>query len=214
VHAALADAAAEAVAEGAVGAGTGTTCYGWKGGIGTASRELPGEAGGFRLGALVQSNFGRPQDLTICGVTVGRVLRPLGRGVTSPDRGSVMVVLATDAPLDARQLSRLAGRAGAGLVRTGAHHGHGSGDFVIAFSTATRILHAPDALVRMAPTLADEGRAMAHLFPAVADCVEEAVVNSLCRAETVVGRDGNVRVGLPVEQVAGLITEAHGGAGG
>jgi len=214
VHAALAAARPEAVAEGAVGAGTGTTCFGWKGGIGTASRQLPPEGGGFRLGALVQTNFGRPQDLTICGVAVGRGLRPLGRGVMIPDRGSVMVVLATDAPLDARQLSRLAGRAGAGLVRTGAHHSHGSGDFVLAFSTATRIPHFAETLVRVAPAVADEGRLMAHLFPAVADCVEEAVVNSLFRAETVVGRDGNVRVGLPVEEVAGLITRARGGVTG
>lgn len=209
VHQALAEATAGPVAEGAVGAGTGTTCYGWKGGIGTASRKLPAEAGGFRVGALLQTNFGRPQDLTICGVPVGRVLRPLRGGGTPAEPGSVMVVLATDAPLDARQLTRLAGRAGAGLVRTGSHHGHSSGDFVIAFSTAHRVPHTPESLVRSGPGLADEGRVMAHLFPAAADCVEEAVVNSLCRAVTVVGRDGNTRVGLPVEEVAGLIRGAH-----
>ena len=209
VHQALAEAAGGPVAEGAVGAGTGTTCYGWKGGIGTASRQLPAEAGGFRVGVLVQTNFGRPQDLTICGVPVGRTLRPLGRAGAAAERGSVMVVLATDAPMEARQLARLANRAGAGLARTGSHHGHASGDFVIAFSTAHKIPHAPDAIVRSGPFLADEGRVMAHLFPAVAECVEEAVVNSLCSAETTVGRDGNTRLGLPVEQVAGLIRGAR-----
>ncbi len=209
VHQALAEAAGGPVAEGTVGAGTGTTCYGWKGGIGTASRQLPAEGGGFRVGALVQTNFGRPQDLTICGVPVGRILRPLGRAGTSDERGSVMVVLATDAPLDGRQLSRLASRASVGLARTGSHHGHGSGDFAVAFSTAHAIPHAPDAILRSGPIVVDEGRLMAHLFPAAADCVEEAVVNSLCRAETMVGRDGNTRLGLPVEQVAGLITGAR-----
>jgi D-aminopeptidase len=205
VHQALAEAAGGPVAEGAVGAGTGTTCYGWKGGIGTASRQLPAEGGGFRVGALVQTNFGRAQDLTIAGVPIGRILRPLGRTGPSSPRGSVMVVVATDAPADARQLARLARRAAVGLARTGAHHGHASGDFVIAFSTAHCIPHAQDAVVRPVPALADEGRAMGHLFPAVADCVEEAVINSLCRAETMVGRDGRARLGLPVDEVAALV---------
>lgn len=207
VHQALAEATGGPVAEGAVGAGTGTTCYGWKGGIGSASRQLPAEAGGFRMGVLVQSNFGRPQDLTIGGVAVGRLLRPLAPAGDAPERGSVMVVLATDAPLDARQLARLAARAGAGLVRTGSHHGHASGDFVIAFSTAVRFPHAPDGLVRPTPSLADEGRAMGHLFPAAVECVEEAVINSLCRAGTTIGRDGHVRLGLPVDEVAGLVLD-------
>ena len=170
VFAAIESASGDAVLEGAVGAGTGTMCFGWKGGIGTASRVLPIELGGFTLGALVQSNFGRPRDLVIAGVPIGRSLQPpqpghsrapsagiqglhphnapLGdldarplrdhSGMTTmhDDKGSIMIVLATDAPLDARQLQRLCVRAGAGLARVGSHYGHGSGDFVIGFSTA------------------------------------------------------------------------------
>ena len=112
-----------------------------------------------------------------------------------------MVVLATDAPLDARQLGRLCVRAGAGLARTGSYHGHGSGDFVIAFSTAARMAHAPPALEAMQPVVADEGRAMSWLFPAVVECVEEAVLNSLFCAETMTGRDVHAIHALPVDQV-------------
>jgi D-aminopeptidase len=112
-----------------------------------------------------------------------------------------MVVLATDAPLDSRQLQRLCVRAGAGLARTGSHIGHGSGDFVIAFSTARRIQHWPESLTETATLLADEERAMAGLFPAVVEAVEEAVLNSLCAATTTTGRDSHMRHGLPVAQI-------------
>jgi D-aminopeptidase len=197
------------VPEGAVGAGTGTTCFGWKGGIGTASRVVPAEAGGYTVGALVQSNFGRPQDLTIRGVPVGQHLAlPGGSFAPVREHGSIMVVLATDAPLDARQLRRLCGRAGVGLARTGSHHAHGSGDFVIAFSTAQRLEHQPAALTMTATLLADERAAMTWLFPAVAECVEEAILNSLFAAETVVGRDGNVRHALPLEEVLAKVRDS------
>lgn len=208
VWAAIESASPGPVAEGAVGAGTGTTCFGWKGGIGTASRVVPEQAGGYTVGALVQSNFGRPSDLTICGVPVGRHVQPPGvPRQPIPDKGSVMVVLATNAPLTARQLQRLCVRAAAGLARTGSTYGHGSGDFVIAFSTAHRIDHWPAALTTTQTVLADEGKAMYWLLPAVVESVEEAVLNSLFRAETVVGRDGHTRVGLPVDQVATLVRE-------
>lgn len=196
----------ESVGEGAVGAGTGTSCFGWKGGIGTASRVLPGAEGGFTVGVVVQTNFGRPERLTVSGVPVGRWLQP-----ASPEKpecshdGSVMIVLATDAPLTSRQLGRLCVRAGMGLGRVGSVHDHGSGDFVIAFSTARRPQHEPGSLVVDAAVLADEGRAMGALFPAVVESVEEAVLNSLWRAETVVGRDGHTRYALPLDEVAGLI---------
>ncbi len=217
VRAALAAAATGPVAEGAVGAGTGTTCYGWKGGIGTASRVTPAAQGGFALGALVQTNFGRAEDLRVGGVPLGRVLRPPQPPL--PERGSVMVVLATDAPLDARQLHRLCVRASAGLARTGTTVGHGSGDFAIAFSTTRRIAHeghAPDALVTQVPAIADEGLVLDGLFLAVVEAVEEAVLNSLCAAETTTGRDGHVRYGLPVEEAARMLkrTMAHGDDGG
>jgi len=205
VWAAIEQATAGPVAEGAVGAGTGTSCYGWKGGIGTASRVTPAAAGGFTVGALVQSNFGRPRDLLVCGVPVGRHIQPPGAPESPTDSGSVMVVLATDAPLTPRQLHRLGARAAAGLARTGSHYGHSSGDFVIAFSTARRIAHRPPALLTTQTVLADEGRAMNWLFPAVVESVEEAVLNSLFRAETVVGRDGHTRLGLPVTEVIALL---------
>lgn len=214
VRAALESGADGPVAEGAVGAGTGTSCFGWKGGIGTASRLVPRQAGGFVVGALVQSNFGRPRDLAICGVPVGRDIQPPATGeAPAAERGSIMIVLATDAPLDARQLRRLCVRAAVGVVRTGSHHGHGSGDFVIAFSVAHRIPHAPATVTREETVLADEARAMEWLFPAVVESVEEAVVNSLCRAETVTGRDGHVRHALPIENVAALVARARGGLG-
>jgi D-aminopeptidase len=190
------------VAEGAVGAGTGTSCFGWKGGIGTASRVW---SEGFTVGVLVQTNFGRPENLRVDGVPVGRrISRP--EDVHRPAAGeSVMVVLATDAPLTSRQLRRLCVRAAAGLARVGSDFGHGSGDFVIAFTTAHRIPHRSLALTTQRAALADEGRAMFWLLPAVAECVEEGVLNSLFRAETVVGRDGHTRHALPAEQVAALV---------
>jgi D-aminopeptidase len=206
VWAAIETAASGPVAEGAVGAGTGTSCFGWKGGIGTASRVVPPEAGGFTVGALVQSNFGRARDLTVCGVPVGRYLVPPGlTGYRQQEKGSVMIVLGTDASVDARQLRRLCVRAAVGLALTGSHHGHGSGDFVIAFSTAHRIEHVPAGVTMTRTVLADEPRAMAWLFPAVVESVEEAVLNSLCRAETVVGRDGNTRHAIPLAELEALV---------
>ncbi len=194
------------VAEGAVGAGTGTTCFGWKGGIGTASRVLPEEGGGFHVGALVQTNFGRADQLTISGVPVGRLLESdVSGGPPGPGGGSVMIVLATDAPLSSRQLHRLCKRAPVGLARTGALHDHGSGDFVVAFSTACHTGQDPPALLARRVALVDEERAMFWLFPAVVECVEEAVLNPLWRAETVVGRDGNTRLALPLERVADVV---------
>lgn len=218
------EAAAGPVAEGAVGAGTGTTCFGWKGGIGTASRVVPPEAGGYTIGALVQSNFGRPADLVVCGVPVGEVLRPPPAGAdaggreSAKDGGSIMIVLATDAPLTERQLRRLCVRAAAGLARTGSHYGHGSGDFVVAFSTGWQVEHQPEALTTaltaQQTVLADEGRAMGWLFPAVVESVEEAVLNSLFRAETMTGRDGHVRHALPVEEVVDLVRRCRPSPGG
>ena len=211
---ALESAAEGPVAEGAVGAGVGTGCFGWKGGIGTASRLLPPEVGGFVVGALVQSNFGLPRNLVICGVPVGRYIQPPeAKGSPGKERGSIMIVLATDAPLDSRQLRRLCARAAVGLARTGDHHGHDSGDFVVAFSVAHRLPHAPQTLTRAETVVADEARAMQWLFPAVVESVEEAVINSLCRAETVTGRDRHVRNALPVEKVVSLVERARGGLG-
>jgi D-aminopeptidase len=120
-----------------------------------------------------------------------------------------MVVLATDAPLTSRQLRRLCVRAGAGLARTGSKFGHGSGDFVVTFSTAHRIPHKSTSLTTTQTVLADEGKAMYWLFPAVVESVEEAVLNSLFKAETVVGRDGHTRHGLPTEEVVALVQKCR-----
>jgi D-aminopeptidase len=116
-----------------------------------------------------------------------------------------MVVLATDAPMTARQIRRICVRAAAGLAGTGAVHGHGSGDFVIGFSTAEPVLHDPPSLTAPREALVDEGAAMSWFFPAVIESVEEAVLNALWRAETVVGRDGNARYALPLEEVAAVL---------
>jgi D-aminopeptidase len=198
VLAAIAEARDSAVTEGAVGAGTGTSCYGWKGGIGTASRM--GRTG-FTVGALVQSNFGVSRDLIVAGVPVGRHLVP--PAPPPAEKGSIMIVLATDAPCDARQLHRLCGRVAAGLARTGSLYGHMSGDFVIAFSTAYRIAHDEPADRAGRPALTRE-EAMDDLFRAVVEATEEAVLNSLFVADTVAGRDGHVRHGLPVDDVLAL----------
>ncbi len=203
VRAAVANATSGPVIEGAVGAGTGTSCFGWKGGIGTASRVLPSEKGGYTVGALVQSNYGRSDELTIAGVSIGTYLRPPD-SVNRTEDGSIMIILATDAPLNGRQLERLCKRAVLGLARTGSTVHGGSGDFVIGFSTAYRLSDRPERLVEERPYL--------HLQPimsafslAVIESVEEAIYNSLFMAETVVGRDGNTRHALPVDEVVRLV---------
>ncbi len=195
---AIETASAGPVAEGVVGAGTGMTCYGFKGGVGTASRKH----NGFILGVLVVSNFGRRPQLVIDGVPVGYELHHWP-GPESPDKGSIMVVVATDAPLTARQLLRVAKRVTHGLARTGSVANSGSGDFVIAFSTAQRIPHRPEGVVRTMECLV-EGE-IDGLFQATVEATEEAVINSLFRAKTMLGRDGNVTHALPLERVAEIM---------
>jgi D-aminopeptidase len=196
---ALESAAAGPVEEGAVGAGAGTSAFGWKGGIGTSSRVTPTSTGGHTVGVLVQSNFGGV--LTINGAPVGR---ELGRyafqnevGDNSPD-GSIMMVVATDAPLESRNLERLAQRALVGLARTGATMSNGSGDYVIAFSTAASARRANDARIHQVETIANE--AMTALFQAVAEATEEAIYNSLFKATTTTGPRGNIVEELPLQR--------------
>jgi D-aminopeptidase len=220
LHQARASEDGAAVTKGCVGAGAGTSCFGWKGGIGSASRVVAARYGGWTVGALVQTNFGKPEQLVVNGDAVGQRTRPPaanpaetgregGEGtddVCTPgaddwrreEKGSILIVLASDAPLNSRQLHRLCVRAGAGLARTGSHHGPGSGDFVIAFSTAYRIPHWPSALTRSETVLVDEPKVLEPLFSAVVEAVEEAILNSLCAAVTTVGRDGHVRHALPL----------------
>ena len=209
------------VTQGAVGAGRGMSSFGLKGGVGTASRRLSRDVGGFTLGALVLANCGRLPQLVLAGQAVGARLAaqaesqinrpqdsPENSGNTpnaiasaEPEKGSIILLIATDAPLDARQLRRLALRASAGLARTGSVFGHGSGDLALAFSTAYTV---PQDSAR--PTTAV---AMLHdalldpLFQAVADCTEQAIINALWFAQAVTGRDGHHRHAL-TEQLSGL----------
>ena len=191
------------VAEGSVGAGTGTSALGWKGGIGTASRVLPARLGGYTVGALVQSNFGG--ILTIDGVRVGELLGryDFREAAEAPSRGpagdgSCMIVLATDAPLSARNLERVAKRAVLGLARTGSYMANGSGDFVIAFSTKNLEEHGPSKATRQIEEL--ENDFVSPLFLAAVESVEEAIDNSLLKATTVTGNGRTVEA-IPIERL-------------
>jgi len=213
VHAALERASTDNVDEGSIGAGTGTIAFGWKGGIGTSSRRLAVDAGGHTVGVLVQSNFGG--RLTIAGVPVGDALPEpqawlQSTGATPPPStgdGSIMIVVATDAPLDARLLRRLATRALIGLGRTGASMSNGSGDYVIAFSTATGVRRASSAVTHRVELLSNE--AMTPLFVAAADATEEAILNSMFRATTVSGHQGTVPA-LPLDLVLPMLRQSDG----
>lgn len=185
--------AGEAFAQGAVGAGRGMSCFELKGGIGSASRAAAVGGTTYTVGALVLANFGKLKDLVLAGQPVGRELARsmAATGPDLPEKGSIIVILATDAPLDARQLHRLAVRSGAGLARTGSVYGHGSGDIALAFSTAQTVPQVPAAAVIRFNVLHDG--LLDPLFHAVADSVEQAILNALFAATTVTGRNGHVR---------------------
>jgi D-aminopeptidase len=190
------------VAEGVVGAGTGTIAFGWKGGIGTSSRLLPESLGGYTVGALVQSNYGGvlSMDGLPVGVELGRYY--LKDEVSGPDAdGSIMMVVATDAPASAFGLARIAKRAMLGLSRTGATSSNGSGDYVIAFSTARDLRSAFESSGRTegAPVLRNDD--LSPLFQAAIEATEEAVYNSMLKAVDVVGRDGNRIEALPLDRL-------------
>ncbi|MGH7215627.1 MAG: P1 family peptidase [Nitrospiraceae bacterium] len=190
---ALDSATAEVVEEGTVGAGTGMVSYGFKGGIGTSSRRLPETEGGYTIGVLVNANHGRRPELIVSGIPVGQryeKVPPVAQALSpGQSEGSIIVIIATDAPLDSRQLTRLAKRAALGLARTGSTARHGSGDFMLAFSTANVIPHYPKDPMFPQTHLADT-----HLNPlitATVEATEEAILNALTMATTVVGRDGH-----------------------
>jgi len=189
------------VEEGSVGAGRGTVAFGWKGGIGTSSRRLPAELGGWTVGVLVQTNFGGA--LTVGGVRLwdGRPERRGAAAAPAHGDGSIMIVIATDAPLESHALERLARRAFTGVARTGSAMSNGSGDFAIAFPTAAAVRRGPPPpgqTVRTTASLTTD--AMSPLFVAVAEATEEAILNSLFKAETVHGALGTVRA-LPLDSV-------------
>ena len=212
VFAAIKNAKGGPVEEGAVGAGTGTVVFGWKGGIGTSSRRIPASLGGYTVGVLVQTNFGGV--LTISGAPVGqelgqyylqKELQQAGSGKDKAD-GSCMIVVATDAPLDARNLKRLAARALLGVARAGSSASNGSGDYAIAFSTASQVrIHSSDkALTRKVEVMTND--AMSPLFLAAIEGAEEAVYNSMFKATTMTG-NGHTVGALPIEKTVKILKE-------
>ena len=213
------------VDEGTVGAGTGMISYQFKGGIGTSSRKLPPPQGGYTVGVLVNANHGRRQELMIAGIPVGRLygrdhathLNPS----TNPDRstvsesrngfpqqsdGSIIIIIATDAPLDSRQLTRLSRRAALGLGRTGSISHHGSGDFILAFSTANIIPHYPEKPTFVMTHLADTH--INPLFAATVEATEEAILNALLKATTVVGRDARKVEAISIPRLRTILKQS------
>ena len=194
------------VEEGCVGAGTGTVAMGWKAGIGTSSRALPERLRPYTVGVLVQSNF--PGSLQVLGVPIGRLL---GRDnfeerlADVDETGSIMIVIATDAPLSNRNLSRLARRAFAGLARTGASFSNGSGDYAIAFSTAESVRRTPDLRAGEVTMCELPNERISPLFQAVIETTEEAIYNSLFGTTTMSGRDGRTVEALPIDRVLALL---------
>ena len=204
VAAAIRGAAGGPVAEGSVGAGTGTQCFGWKCGIGTSSRLLPARFGGYTVGVLVQSNFGGV--LTVDGAPVGK---ELGRYAWKPEEpatgdGSCLIVVATDAPLDARDLKRLAARAVFALARTGSSYSHGSGDFAVAFTTSPELRTRYGETAPRSRTILPSD-AVSPLFQAVLEATEEAVYNSLLKATSVTSASGTTAEAIPLEAVARVL---------
>ncbi len=184
------DMAGPVVAEGSVGAGTGMSCFGFKGGIGTASRRVAIGGRDCHLGALVLANFGRAGDLVLPD---GRRPDPrLDPGAATPtEKGSIIIVLATDVPVDQRQLQRICRRAGAGIARLGAFWGHGSGDIVLGFTTANRVPHYPKGDTQTVLRLSDNR--IDELFRAACESTEEAILNALCTATEITGPQGRLR---------------------
>jgi D-aminopeptidase len=198
--------------------------YQFKGGIGTASRVLPPEEGGYRVGVLVNANHGRRHELTIAGVPVGQLYDEVAKvskndskelpiaALVEPaaalshkrqDSGSIIIIIATDAPLDARQLSRLSRRGAIGLARTGSISHHGSGDFMLAFSTGNVIPHYPKEPTFLMNHLADTH--LNPLFQATVEATEEAILNALLQATTVTGRDGRRFEAISIEKLLSIL---------
>jgi D-aminopeptidase len=212
VFAAINSASGGPVEEGVVGAGTGTIAFSWKGGIGTSSRHLPDALGGYTVGVLVQTNFGG--NLIIAGVPVGKELGQTYPNIASAENaitkqkpptpdGSCMIVVATDAPIDHRNLSRLAARAMMGLARTGSSETNGSGDYVIAFSSSPDVrISASSPLYQPKELLSNES--MSPLFEALIEATEEAIDNSMFRAHDVTGNGHTIKA-LPLPQTIDLL---------
>lgn len=216
VYSALSDASDGPVAEGSVGGGTGMVCHEFKGGIGTASRVIPAEDGGWTVGALVQANYGRRETLRVDGLPVGRVLTRERIPAPAPEDGdagddSIIAILATDAPLLPGQCERLAKRAAIGLARAGGGLDNGSGDIFLAFATGnTGVPRAGSAEIPLTlPVAALPAERMSPLFEAAADATEESILNALLTAETMTGRDGIAAHGLDARTLLPALEEAR-----
>lgn len=212
VYSAIKD-AGSSVIEGCVGAGTGMTAYGFKSGVGTASRRLATKQGSYTVGCLAVPNCGRRGDLIMGGVPIGRLIKESKTTTLERSRsedGSIVVVLGTDAPLSSRQLGRIARRAVVGVGRTGSVVSHGSGDFVIAFNTTPRETHKAKERSFHKEQLYDHR--LTPLFGAAVEATEEAILNALCMATSMTGRDGNFAPELPLDRVKQIIGE-HTGKG-
>lgn len=197
------------VPEGNVGGGTGMVSFDFKGGIGTASRSVADYHGDHTLGILVMSNVGRMEDLRVDGVPVGRVLKPRwGSGVRRPIFGSIIVVLATDAPLSSHQIQRVCKRVALGIGRVGSYAAHGSGEIVIGFSTANRLPRIDPPPITTISTFAD--RFIDPIYQAAIECTEEAMLNALCLAEPMSGVRGNEVHALPLGEMADLFFKERG----
>lgn len=206
---AIRKAAGGPVEEGAVGAGTGTSCYGFKGGIGTSSRQLPDELGGYTVGVLVQTNHGGV--LMIDGLHVGEFLEQYSykRFLEENEDGSCMIVVATDAPLLSRNLMRLAKRALLGIARTGGYYSNGSGDYTIAFSTAEKVRVPYRGQNSTAEFTVLRNDRMSPLFLAAAEAAEEAILNSMFKAVTMTGRNGRIQTALPLGKIQELMKQNY-----
>lgn len=198
--AAIDAATADEIAEGGVGAGTGSSCLGFKGGVGTASRVV----GDHTIGVLLVTNYGQRRDLHLLrGLAPGAHAELAADDRDPADGGSVVVIIATDAPLLARQLRRVAGRATFGLARAGSYGANASGEFALAFSTAQRVPRYAEQGAWQLESVRDDGELMHDLFQAAAEATEEAVLNALCRAETTTGRAGHRLEAMPYELLSG-----------
>jgi D-aminopeptidase len=210
VYEALDDASGGPVEEGGVGAGTGMVSFDLKGGIGTSSRCVPGGGDTYTLGVLVLNNFGRIRDLRVDGVPVGRELEPWLEGLAKRVslHGSIISVLATDAPLSTHQLTRLSKRVALGLGRTGSYAAHGSGEIILAFSTANRVPRSSEPRLLHFTQLSNQW--MDPLYQAAIECTEEAVLNSLCMAEEMVGVDHHLVRALPSRRLVEIFEKYRG----
>ena len=205
VYRALDSAAAGPVAEGSVGAGTGMITCDFKAGIGTASRRVPAPVGAFNVGVLVQTNFGVMHNLRVDGVPVGQLLQSsfTDQARRQHNYGSIIAVVATDAPMLSSQLARLCKRAALGIGRAGSYAAHGSGELIIGFSTANKVPRATSGMIHHLDVILDV--ATDDLYEAVIECTEEAIVNALCMADGMRGRDDHFAPGLPLDRLVEIM---------